>query len=117
MFDIYSSHGIILLTILSQLKYCHILIAVWLLFQVSRLIYTNSGFAILALASNAVHKLWKWPRNDRNMTGKVLFWKVDISEVGMSIHSCLLELTHLFTGDCKYSTPTMATFKWDIDDE
>lgn len=36
--------------------------------RVSRLIYTNSGLAILALASNAVHKLWKWPRNDR--TGK-----------------------------------------------
>lgn len=39
--------------------------------QVSRLIYTNSGVAILALASNAVHKLWKWQRNDRNSTGKV----------------------------------------------
>ncbi|XP_044471816.1 topless-related protein 4-like [Mangifera indica] len=38
--------------------------------RVSRLIYTNSGFAILALASNAVHKLWKWQRNDRNVTGK-----------------------------------------------
>ncbi|KAK7857589.1 topless-related protein 4 [Quercus suber] len=38
--------------------------------QVSRLIYTNSGLAILALASNAVHKLWKWQRNDRNSTGK-----------------------------------------------
>ncbi|XP_031271901.1 topless-related protein 4-like [Pistacia vera] len=38
--------------------------------RVSRLIYTNSGFAILALASNAVHKLWKWQRNDRNGTGK-----------------------------------------------
>ncbi|KAI3771688.1 hypothetical protein L6452_02855 [Arctium lappa] len=38
--------------------------------RVSRLIYTNSGLAILALASNAVHKLWKWPRNDRNTTGK-----------------------------------------------
>ena len=34
--------------------------------------YTNSGFAILALASNAVHKLWKWQRNDRNITTKVL---------------------------------------------
>eukprot|EP01018_Ginkgo_biloba_P022909 Gb_37153 [translate_table: standard] len=34
--------------------------------KVSRLIYTNSGVAILALASNAVHKLWKWQRNDRN---------------------------------------------------
>ncbi|XWS72950.1 hypothetical protein CRYUN_Cryun02cG0083500 [Craigia yunnanensis] len=38
--------------------------------RVSRLIYTNSGVAILALASNAVHKLWKWQRNDRNITGK-----------------------------------------------
>ncbi|MBA0693730.1 hypothetical protein Goari_004081, partial [Gossypium aridum] len=38
--------------------------------RVSRLIYTNSGVAILALASNAVHKLWKWQRNDRNVTGK-----------------------------------------------
>ncbi|XP_076912399.1 topless-related protein 4-like isoform X2 [Bidens hawaiensis] len=38
--------------------------------RVSRLIYTNSGLAILALAANAVHKLWKWPRNDRSSTGK-----------------------------------------------
>ncbi|GLU09671.1 hypothetical protein SLE2022_265180 [Rubroshorea leprosula] len=35
--------------------------------RVSRLIYTNSGLAVLALASNAVHKLWKWPRNDRTL--------------------------------------------------
>ncbi|KZV40857.1 putative envelope ADP,ATP carrier protein, chloroplastic [Dorcoceras hygrometricum] len=32
--------------------------------------YTNSGFALLALAANAVHKLWKWPKNERNPTGK-----------------------------------------------
>ncbi|OAY69349.1 Protein TOPLESS [Ananas comosus] len=38
--------------------------------KISRLIYTNSGVAILALASNAVHLLWKWPRNERNSTGK-----------------------------------------------
>eukprot|EP00252_Welwitschia_mirabilis_P014885 TRINITY_DN3294_c0_g1_i12.p1 TRINITY_DN3294_c0_g1~~TRINITY_DN3294_c0_g1_i12.p1 ORF type:complete len:1122 (-),score=243.87 TRINITY_DN3294_c0_g1_i12:562-3927(-) len=38
--------------------------------KVSRLIYTNAGTAILALASNAVHKLWKWQRNDRNASGK-----------------------------------------------
>lgn len=42
-----------------------------LLWQISRLIYTNSGNAILALASNAIHLLWKWQRNDRNSTGKV----------------------------------------------
>ncbi|XP_066396114.1 protein TPR3 [Miscanthus floridulus] len=34
--------------------------------KISRLIYTNSGLAILALTSSAVHLLWKWPRNDRN---------------------------------------------------
>ena len=39
--------------------------------QVSRLIYTNAGIALLALASNAVHKLWKWQRSERNPNGKV----------------------------------------------
>ncbi|PWA58943.1 CTLH LisH motif, WD40/YVTN repeat-like-containing domain, Topless family [Artemisia annua] len=38
--------------------------------RVSRLIYTNSGLGILALAANAVHKLWKWTRNDGNLTAK-----------------------------------------------
>lgn len=38
--------------------------------RVPRLIYTNSGLAILALASNAVHKLWKWQRNERNLPVK-----------------------------------------------
>ncbi|KAH7416089.1 hypothetical protein KP509_14G074500 [Ceratopteris richardii] len=38
--------------------------------KVSRLIYSNAGVALLALASNAVHKLWKWQRNDRNPSGK-----------------------------------------------
>ncbi|KAH9559782.1 hypothetical protein CY35_06G073900 [Sphagnum magellanicum] len=38
--------------------------------KVSRLIYTNAGVALLALATNAVHKLWKWQRTDRNPTGK-----------------------------------------------
>lgn len=38
--------------------------------KISRLMYTNSGSAILALASNAIHLLWKWQRNDRNSSGK-----------------------------------------------
>ncbi|KAF5442396.1 hypothetical protein F2P56_035059 [Juglans regia] len=38
--------------------------------KVVRLIYTNSGLALLALASNAVHKLWKWQRSERNPVGK-----------------------------------------------
>ncbi|MFS7940504.1 putative transcription factor WD40-like family [Helianthus anomalus] len=38
--------------------------------KISRLIYTNSGNAILALASNAIHLLWKWQRSERNASGK-----------------------------------------------
>ncbi|KAL9668435.1 hypothetical protein QQ045_002816 [Rhodiola kirilowii] len=35
--------------------------------RVARLTYTNRGNAILALACNAVHKLWVWPRNEMNI--------------------------------------------------
>nr|KAJ0208380.1 hypothetical protein LSAT_V11C500251820 [Lactuca sativa] len=38
--------------------------------KVMRLIYTNSGLSLLALASNAIHKLWKWQRSERNPSGK-----------------------------------------------
>ncbi|XP_073102229.1 protein TOPLESS-RELATED PROTEIN 2 isoform X2 [Elaeis guineensis] len=38
--------------------------------KVVRLLYTNSGLAVLALASNAIHKLWKWQRSERNPSGK-----------------------------------------------
>lgn len=38
--------------------------------KVVRLIYTNSGGAVLALSSNAVHKLWKWQRTERNPSAK-----------------------------------------------
>ncbi|XVE97389.1 hypothetical protein REPUB_Repub03eG0015100 [Reevesia pubescens] len=38
--------------------------------KISRLIYTNAGNALLALASNATHLLWKWPKNDLNLSGK-----------------------------------------------
>ncbi|XP_074326432.1 protein TOPLESS-RELATED PROTEIN 2-like isoform X1 [Apium graveolens] len=38
--------------------------------KVMRLIYTNSGLALLALASTAAHKLWKWQRSERNPSGK-----------------------------------------------
>ncbi|XP_031130262.1 topless-related protein 4-like isoform X2 [Ipomoea triloba] len=38
--------------------------------RIIRLIYTNSGGAILALAYNAIHKLWKWQRTERNTFGK-----------------------------------------------
>ncbi|KAF3447082.1 hypothetical protein FNV43_RR12262 [Rhamnella rubrinervis] len=36
--------------------------------KISRLMYTNSGTAILALASNAIHLLWKWPQGGKSTT-------------------------------------------------
>ncbi|KAH0688342.1 hypothetical protein KY285_017933 [Solanum tuberosum] len=38
--------------------------------KISSLIYTSSGNVILALASNAIHLLWKWQKNERNSKGK-----------------------------------------------
>lgn len=38
--------------------------------KVVRLLYTNTGAGLLALASNAVQRLWKWTRNEQNPTGK-----------------------------------------------
>ncbi|CDP21023.1 unnamed protein product [Coffea canephora] len=41
--------------------------------KILRLLYTNSGLALLALGSNALHRLWKWQRSERNPSGKVGF--------------------------------------------
>ncbi|KAJ0968054.1 hypothetical protein J5N97_024971 [Dioscorea zingiberensis] len=38
--------------------------------KVVRLLYTNSGLAVLALTLNGIHKLWKWHRTERNPSGK-----------------------------------------------
>ncbi|XP_050366867.1 protein TPR3-like [Argentina anserina] len=38
--------------------------------KIARLVYTNSGNAILALASNGTHLLWRWPRGDQSTSGK-----------------------------------------------
>ncbi|KAJ4850013.1 RNA polymerase II associated Paf1 complex subunit Tpr1 [Turnera subulata] len=38
--------------------------------KIVRLIYSNSGSAILALASNAIHLLWRWSKIDINSSGK-----------------------------------------------
>ncbi|KAA8521604.1 hypothetical protein F0562_012277 [Nyssa sinensis] len=39
--------------------------------KILRLIYTNAGNAILALASNGSHLLWKWSKDETNLSGKV----------------------------------------------
>lgn len=59
-------------------------------FQVSRLIYTNSGCGVLALASNAVHKLWKWQKGDHNLAFKV------------SLPPCLLVLDYFYSVRWEY---------------
>lgn len=38
--------------------------------KISRLVYTNSGNAILALASNGIHLLWRWQRVDHSSSAK-----------------------------------------------
>ncbi|XP_071917042.1 protein TOPLESS-RELATED PROTEIN 2-like [Coffea arabica] len=38
--------------------------------KILRLLYTNSGLALLVLGSNALHRLWKWQRSERNPSGK-----------------------------------------------
>ncbi|KAH7668741.1 WD40 repeat-containing protein [Dioscorea alata] len=38
--------------------------------KVVRLLYTNSGLAVLALTLNGIHKLWKWNRTERNPSAK-----------------------------------------------
>lgn len=43
----------------------------YFIFQITGMIYTSSGGAILALTNNAVHKLWKWQQNELNPSGKV----------------------------------------------
>lgn len=44
--------------------------------QILRLTYTNSGNAIFALASNAVHVLWKWSPNEHNFNGKAWWYLI-----------------------------------------
>ncbi|XP_073318090.1 topless-related protein 4-like [Primulina huaijiensis] len=39
--------------------------------RIMGMVYTNSGGCILALTCNAIHKVWTWRRNDRNMDGMV----------------------------------------------
>ena len=41
--------------------------------QIAKLAYSNSGNAILALASNGIHLFWKWPSDKLNPTGKVQY--------------------------------------------
>ncbi|TYI22654.1 hypothetical protein ES332_A06G118300v1 [Gossypium tomentosum] len=69
--------------------------------KISKLIYTNAGNAILALASNAAHLLWKWPQNDLNLSGKAT---TDVPPQLWQPRSC----SRMMTNDLTDSTPEEA---------
>lgn len=64
--------------------------------------------ALLALASNAIHLLWKWPRNDNNPSGKVThIVTVFVTESDKLLIHDLCNLVHIILvlineepGDC-----------------
>lgn len=43
---------------------------IWWL-QIRRLVYTHAGNGILALAQDGIHLLWRWSKNDSNLSGNV----------------------------------------------
>ncbi|KAK9019997.1 hypothetical protein V6N11_054495 [Hibiscus sabdariffa] len=57
--------------------------------KVARLLYTNSGIAVLAIWSNGVQKLWKWSQSEQNPSGKIFFWNTDnwekINSIGLQM--------------------------------
>ncbi|OMO90760.1 hypothetical protein COLO4_18896 [Corchorus olitorius] len=80
-------------------------------YKISRLIYTNAGNAILALASNATHLLWKWAQNDINLSGKAT---TNVPPQLWQPRSCSRPMTNDLTG-CKLeeAVPCLALSKND----
>ena len=90
--------------------------------QISRLIYTNSGNAILALSSDAIHLLWKWQRSDRNSSGKVRkcggsFFRMSLTQNLELQWYCLCILVLHPVGYCQCLTTLVATINWHPDDQ
>nr|CAB3480100.1 unnamed protein product [Digitaria exilis] len=69
--------------------------------KVVRLLYTNNGIALLALGSNAVHKLWKWQRSERNPSGKVRLDDFTFFNFIIILSACFLNV---------FLCPVMTTF-------
>ncbi|XP_017983146.1 PREDICTED: topless-related protein 1 isoform X1 [Theobroma cacao] len=79
--------------------------------KISRLIYTNAGNAILALASNATHLLWKWPQNDLNLSGKAT---TNVPPQLWQPRSCSQPMTNDLTGSkLEEAVPCLALSKND----
>ncbi|XP_059635903.1 protein TPR3-like [Cornus florida] len=80
---------------------------------VSRLMYTESGAAILALAENAEHTIWKWPRNDKATACVVpQLWQPscgilmtnDVSDTHPVYNPCIHTLALTPNGSCVMSS-------------
>ncbi|KAJ7958799.1 Topless-related protein [Quillaja saponaria] len=78
--------------------------------KISRLIYTNSGFSIIALASSGIHLLWKWPQGNFNPSGKATT-KVTPQLVQQT--SGILMTNDLMGGKTEESVPCFALSKND----
>ncbi|XP_022732514.1 protein TPR3-like isoform X2 [Durio zibethinus] len=79
--------------------------------KISRLIYTNAGNAILALAANATHLLWKWPQNDLNWSGKAT---TSVAPQLWQPRSCSRMMTNDLTGSkLEEAVPCLALSKND----
>ncbi|XVF35630.1 hypothetical protein REPUB_Repub18cG0162700 [Reevesia pubescens] len=78
--------------------------------KIARLIYTNSGNAILALAFNAIHLLWKWPQGDLYLSGKAT---TKVTPQLMQPASGILMTNHLIDGSPAKTVPCFALSKND----
>ncbi|KAE8732576.1 Topless-related protein 4 [Hibiscus syriacus] len=78
--------------------------------KIGRLIYTNSGNAILALAFNAIHLLWKWTQNDLNLSGKAT---TKVTPQLVQPASGILMTNHLIEGNSVETVPCFALSKND----
>ncbi|XWS26193.1 hypothetical protein CRYUN_Cryun26dG0010000 [Craigia yunnanensis] len=78
--------------------------------KISRLIYTNSGNAILALAFNAIHLLWKWPQGDLNLSGRAT---TKVTPQLMQPASGILMTNNLIDGSPDETVPCFALSKND----
>ena len=66
--------------------------------QVVRLLYTNSGVGMLALGGNGIQKLWKWPRNEQNPSGKVIAGLKHVHLVFLPLYFVCFCLRFFFLG-------------------
>lgn len=78
--------------------------------KIGRLVYTYTGNAILALAFNAIHLLWKWPQNDLNLSGKAT---TKVAPQLMQPASGILMTNHLIEGNPVETVPCFALSKND----